>query len=181
MPMLPNTNMARGSSWGGFGYNVPRQQVPGRPQGMGAYANAGNMPPPAQLQGMGQRTLTPEMAAQYRPQMMANALMGTPGSSGAPPGSYTPEEAARQGLPPDWVGTADHPRDLSMYNNTGNSIPNLSAQQMGMAASPGMGLGNAQAPQLGGQFGIAQPNMAQPAQAQPAMQRPMPAPRGYAR
>jgi hypothetical protein len=55
----------------------------------------------------------------------------------------------------NWIGSAEHPRDLSMYNNTGNSIPNLSAQQMGMTASPGMGLGNAQAPQLGGQFGIA--------------------------
>jgi hypothetical protein len=91
--MLPNPNMARGSSWGGFGYNAPLQQVPGAPQGLPAMQGAFGNARPMQM-GMGQRTLDAETAAQYRPQMMANALMAPqqPQQMGTVPAPTPPQQ-----------------------------------------------------------------------------------------
>jgi hypothetical protein len=152
---------------GGFGRPIPGTR--GNLPGMGMYANAGNTPPASQpsfdgimgsarpsqgsLMQMGQRTLTPEMAAQYRPQMMSAALM-----QGAPPGSV-PQQLGNTGT---W-GYATPEQQAA------NAAPRPPAPQMGFA-----GAQQAMQPQMG----IAQPTAAPVAPV--ATTRPTTAARGYA-
>jgi len=136
--------------------------APGSGTGMGMYANTDHPQPsafggarpmqPGVMQGMGQRVMTPEMAAQYhRPQMMASALMGSGGAQ-------------------NW-NSAFGPPPASMGGAVSSGPQGNTNAMMGLSPSPSPNMGQVAAQQasMQPQMGIAQPNM----------QRPMQPPRGY--